>query len=163
MRYFTNCKTQSDLKKRYRELCKKLHPDNGGNAAEFVEMQKEFEEAANGNAWRTFENASGETYTKDVNESPAEFMKTIETLLNLDGVNVEICGSWLWITGKTYNYKNTIKQLGGRWSKNKNAWYIHHEAYRKRSKKRMTLDEIRAIYGSTTFKKEEREKIAAAG
>lgn len=160
MTYFTNCTTQEELKKEYRRLCKELHPDNGGDAREFVEMRRQFEEIGKTETWRTFRNREGQTYTKDVHESPAEFMKTIEELLKLDGVIVEVCGSWLWITGETKQHKDAIKALGGRWSRNKAAWYIHREPYKKRSKKVYSLDEIRAYYGSETYtKKEEREAL----
>lgn len=158
MTYFTNCTTQEELKKEYRRLCKELHPDNGGDAKEFVKMREEFEQIGNTEAWRTFKNKEGETYTKDVKESPAEFMATIEALLKLDGVIVEICGTWLWITGDTKPHKDEIKALGGRWSKNKNAWYIHREPFRKKSKSQLTLDDIRAMYGSERYEKKDELK-----
>lgn len=42
--YFKDCKNESELKRRYRQLCKKLHPDNpGGNAESFRSMQLEYE------------------------------------------------------------------------------------------------------------------------
>ena len=41
--------------------------------------------------------------------------------------------------------------LGFKWSHNKAAWYFHREPYRKRSKKSMTLDDIRRMYGSAHF------------
>lgn len=33
---------ESDIKKRFRELAKKYHPDTGGNAAEFIEMMEKY-------------------------------------------------------------------------------------------------------------------------
>jgi curved DNA-binding protein CbpA len=32
MPFFDDCKTQEELKERYRDLAKKYHPDTGGNA-----------------------------------------------------------------------------------------------------------------------------------
>jgi len=53
MKYFVNFPyTAESLKNEYRELCKKLHPDTGGNAQDFAEMVNEYEQAArnlNGN------------------------------------------------------------------------------------------------------------------
>lgn len=154
--YFNDCTTQDELKKRFRELCKKLHPDNGGSAAEFIAMKKEFDALEHDARWYTFKTRSGETYTKnraDVKESPAMFARAVETLVNLDGVIVELCGVWLWVTGNTKPHKETIKQLGGKWSKNKAAWYIHYEPFKKRSKKSVSLDRIRAMYGSKVFER----------
>lgn len=41
MRFFEKPYTIESIKKQYRELSKKLHPDNNGDASLFVEMQKE--------------------------------------------------------------------------------------------------------------------------
>ena len=53
MKYFKNFPyTAESLKSEYRELCKKLHPDTGGNAQDFAEMMNEYEQTArnlNGN------------------------------------------------------------------------------------------------------------------
>ena len=45
MKYFVNFPyTAETLKNEYRELCKKLHPDTGGNAEEFKNMMNEYEQ-----------------------------------------------------------------------------------------------------------------------
>lgn len=46
MNYFFDCKTDEEVKKKYRELAKKFHPDHGGNANDMIELQKQYE------AWR---------------------------------------------------------------------------------------------------------------
>jgi len=48
MKYFVNFPyTAESLKSEYRELCKKLHPDTGGNAQDFAEMMNEYEQVTN--------------------------------------------------------------------------------------------------------------------
>ena len=42
-KYFSGCSTEVELKKKHREWAKKLHPDRGGNAAQFRAMQEEYE------------------------------------------------------------------------------------------------------------------------
>lgn len=42
-KYFSGCSTEQELKKKHREWAKKLHPDRGGNAAQFRAMQEEYE------------------------------------------------------------------------------------------------------------------------
>lgn len=45
MKYFVNHPyTAETLKNEYREFCKKLHPDTGGNAQDFAEMMNEYEQ-----------------------------------------------------------------------------------------------------------------------
>ena len=40
--YFSNCNNIASLKKQYRKLLKKYHPDNGGSAIQFMEIQEEY-------------------------------------------------------------------------------------------------------------------------
>lgn len=150
--YFTNCNTAEELKKEYRRLAKQLHPDNSktGNAEEFKKMQAEFEKRFD-SVGSVHKNAAGETYEKETTETAHEFMDLIEKLLHMDGVNVELCGSWIWLTGNTREHKDAIKALGFKWSKNKSAWYFHREPYRKHGKKQHSLDDIRAMYNNINF------------
>jgi len=43
--YFFDCKNDQEIKKKYKELAKKLHPDKGGNEADFKRMKNEYEAA----------------------------------------------------------------------------------------------------------------------
>ena len=112
--YFQNCKTAEELKKKYRDLAKQLHPDAGGNEEEFKSMQAEF--AA---AWERLKNIhvskDGEKYERETDETAAEFMALIERLITLPGVTVEICGSWIWCSGNTKPYKEMFRELAFRW------------------------------------------------
>ena len=163
MRFFTDCKTAEELKKAYRAWAKKLHPDLGGNAEEFKVMQAEYEKL-----WERLkivnQNAQGETYTKETTETPQEFINIINTLVRLNGVQVELCGSWIWASGNTQPYKDTLKSLKFRWAHKKRAWYYHSEPYRKRSHRELTLDEIREMCGSQSYtaKAEEEKKLTTA-
>ena len=97
MKYFKNCRTAEELKKEYRKLAMKLHPDIvGGDGEAFKEMQNEFEKL-----WEQLKNvhsnAQGETYTakQETAETPQEFIHIINVLISLQGVEVEICGKWI--------------------------------------------------------------------
>ena len=163
--YFIDCKTAEELKKAYRTWAKKLHPDLGGNAEEFKVMQAEYERM-----WERLKNvhktAEGKTYTAktETTEAPQEFINIINVLIRLEGVNVEICGSWIWASGNTMTHKDTLKSLGFKWAYKKRAWYYHTEPYRKRSHRELTLDEIRDMFGSQSYttKAEEERKLTAA-
>ncbi len=154
MKYFTDCKTAEELKKAYRSWAMKLHPDVGGSTPEFQAMQNEFEKA-----WERLKNIhvnkDGETYQKATDETAGAFMGIIEKLMKMQGVEVELCGSWLWITGNTKPYKDQLKAIGGRWSHNKNCWYIHNEPYKRHHSRDYSLEEIRDMYGSKRVKARE--------
>ena len=162
MTYFKNCKTAEELKKAYREWAKKLHPDLGGNAEEFKAMQNEYEKL-----WERLknvhQNAKGETYTKtsDTTETPQEFINIINTLIRLRGIEVEICGSWIWVSGDTKTHKEILKQLNFKWAHKKKAWYYHKDKFRKKSHEELTMDEIRDMFGSKRYEQEEEKKLKA--
>ena len=152
-RYFKDCKTAEDVKRRYKELACKLHPDNNpdhDSTREFQDMQAEFT-AVFERLKTVHVNAAGEEYTKDTTETAADYMDIIEQLISISGVVVEVCGSWIWVTGDTKPAKDRLKRLNFKFSGKKQAWYYHRDPYRKHRKGSMTLDEIRGYYGSTKY------------
>lgn len=72
---------------------------------------------------------------------------TMEALKEIKGVDVELCGTWLWIDGNTYEAKEQLKALGCRWSRNKKRWYWH-DGKRKWGNGKTHMEDIRAKYGS---------------
>lgn len=159
MKYFTNCKTAEELKKEYRRLAKELHPDLGGDTEEFKVMQNEFEKM-----WERLKNvhknSDGETYTKESTETAEEFIHIIEVLTPLKDILVEICGSWVWVSGNTKEYKEILKELKFKYAHKKQAWYYHTEPYKKKGKRELTLDEIRDMFGSQSYQKKPEKQLA---
>lgn len=148
-KWFSNPKTLEELKKQYKKLAMAHHPDCGGTTEEMQEINAEYDElfAVLKNAKST---ADGKVYetSEEVKETPEEFKKIINELVKLQGIEIEICGNWVWITGNTYNCRESLKALKFRFSKKKTAWYYHNEDYKKKSKKTFSLDEIRELFGS---------------
>ena len=162
--YFKNCRNLDELKKEYRRLCMLHHPDTGHGDEETMkainnEHDRVFEtlkaEQNRRATWEDAERAAGrrtETYTKHTTETAQEFRDIILQLIRLDGLTIELCGCWLWVTGDTMKHKDALKAAGCRWSQNKKAWYWHHpEEGVKWHKRKTSLREIRSKYGSTVF------------
>ncbi len=78
----------------------------------------------------------------------AEVIETVKTLPN---VHIELCGTWLWITGNTYDNRKALKETGCMYSHKKQSWYYHEESYHKLSSRVFALDEIRDMFGSETI------------
>lgn len=149
MKYFTNINTLDELKAAYRRLSMKHHPDRGGDTATMQEINAEHDELFE--RLKKQHNASADEFHQTT-ETPEEFREIIELLLRLEGLTVELCGSWLWIGGNTREHKETLKAAGCRWSNNKKLWYWHHaEEGRKWRRGKATMSEIRTKYGSQVF------------
>lgn len=146
MKFFTGCKTLDDLKAEYRRLIKLHHPDRGGDAETMKQVNNDYEIA-----FDRLKKAHNATHDEQhqTTETPDEFRDIIEALLKLDGLDIELCGAWLWIGGNTREHKEALKAAGCRWSNNKKLWYWRHEedGHRYHRGKR-TISEIRAKYGS---------------
>ena len=109
-------------------------------------------------------NASADEYHQTT-ETAAEFRDIIEALLKFGEIVVELCGSWVWVSGNTKPHREQLKALGLRWSQNKKQWYWHHEEPgRKWRRGNTSMEEIRRKYGSQIFNggREEFEKIGTA-
>ncbi|MBQ7737022.1 MAG: hypothetical protein IJT62_04230 [Oscillospiraceae bacterium] len=158
--FFANCRTLDELKAEYRRLAMKHHPDRGGDAETMKAINAEHD--------RIFEilkkqhNATHDEHHQTT-ETAEEFRGILTRLLKLDGLKVELCGSWLWISGDTWKHKAELKTAGCRWSSSKKCWYWRHEEdgrgwYRGKS----SMEQIRFKYGSQIFTAAGEESIIGA-
>ena len=163
MKWFNNPTSLEELKKQYGQLAKAHHPDLGGNTTDMQQINTEFDrlyselEKADSRKHITGATHTSNTMhtskTTTASETAAAFRAIIDKLITLDGITIEIVGSWLWLTGNTYQHRDTLKALRFSWSKSKKAWYWHSEPYIKRSRKTFTMNELKDLYGSTTVTK----------
>lgn len=86
----------------------------------------------------------------------------LQHIVTMENINIEIVGCWIWVDGNTYEHKDSLKALGFKWAREKKKWYFHTEAFRKRSKKKLSMDDIRNYYGSTEVQTEEVKRIKEA-
>jgi curved DNA-binding protein CbpA len=149
MTYFINIKTLDELKAEYRRLAMKHHPDKGGNLETMKAINAEHDELFE--VLKKQHNAGADEYHQTT-ETAEMFRDIIDLLLTLDGLEVELCGSWLWIGGNTKEHKDALKKAGCGWSKNKGMWYWRHpEEGRRWRKSNTTMGDIRTKYGSQVF------------
>ena len=89
----------------------------------------------------------------DTNKGQATMNQMIDALhskIKIEGLQVEIIKDWLWISsGKTYDVREELKELGFRYSSDKKAWYWRNDEKRITGKHDpLSFDEIRSKYGS---------------
>ena len=160
LNYFSDCQSIEQIKKTYRELAKKYHPDHNKDTNTnkiMAEINLQYEQQK-GRTFTSVNHETGKEYTSNFNPDDG-YREIINQLINLQGIEIELCGTWLWITGDTKQHKDILKELNFKFSGKKCAWYWKpgDKKYRKKSKKELNLDEIRNLYGSNRVNREEQE------
>lgn len=152
--YFAQCNTLEEVKQLYRQLAKEHHPDKGGNLETMQAINNQYSRAI-----ATI--AKGGKFTEA--EAEAEILKAeayqqaVNKVVNLEGIKIELVGSWIWITGNTKPYASILKSEPSKfiWPKKKtdtSAWFFRTDEFKTSNKgQKMTLDQIRGKYGSQTI------------
>lgn len=161
MKYFENVKTLEELKKEYKKLALKLHPDvnkETDTTEQFKEMQNEYETLFD-KVKNQHRNAQGDIYEKDIEETVNEYRDIIDQIIFFTDCTIEIIGSWIWISGNTKNYKEKLKELKFRWASNKKAWSYHNGTYRKQTKKKYSLEDLRNSFENAEIKTKQQNLV----
>lgn len=160
MKYFKNVKSIQELKKQYRDLIKKYHPDLNSNDTTKImqEINAEydllFKQVKN-----LFKDAKGNIYEKENTESINEFKDIINKIITFKDCKIEIIGNWVWVSGNTKYYKDILKNLKFRWIQNKKAWAYHQDKYFKKTKKVYTLEELRKSFINISIDNQELKEL----
>jgi hypothetical protein len=144
MKYFTDCKTIDGVKALYKKLAKENHPDLGGDTVIMQAINNEY-------AFACARLAKGAGLSDEEADEQIRFSEryreTIEKIIHLPGIVIEIVGHWIWVTGNTRPVKETLKAAQFFFASKKCAWYFRPEEYKTRGSGK-SLEEIRRKYGS---------------
>lgn len=130
-----NSEAKKALRKEYKQKAAQLHPDHGGSADQMAKLNEEYQ-------------------TKEaLLDLDDDLREAIEKIITLPGINIEVCGSWVWVSGDTRNVKEQLKEARFRWARKKAMWYYRNEdnaTYHRG--KGATMAHIREKYGSEEVK-----------
>jgi hypothetical protein len=148
------------VRNEYRRLCKLWHPDLGPreDVTKRTQVMQDIN-AAYARASATYrheemrENARKrnrpEPTQQDYTDAAAvdeRIRAAIERIITLEGLEIEICGLWVWVGGTTRPHNRELKAAGYSWAPQKRKWYfagVPAGGYRA-----FDMDEIRQRYGS---------------
>lgn len=170
MTYFKNVDTLEELRKQYKELLKKYHPDNENGSTEVTqaintEYEKLFKVLKDRHESKTTGNDKDKTTFDNMKydfSEDAKLREVLQQIISFSNINIEIVGCWIWVDGATYEYKDSLKTLGFKWAREKKKWYYHTEVFKKRSNKKLSMEDIRNYYGSTEVQTESRKMLKQA-
>lgn len=168
-KWFENVDCIEELKSQYRKLAMKFHPDRGGSNEDMKSINAEYEMLFGKykDIHRSTREDGPRVYTaaEPTKETPQDFIRIVTELFKLDGISAELCGRWVWISGDTRKHKDRLKELGCKWSKNKQMWSWHFPedaAMTYKGKKAWDMGRIRSTFGSEKLEPEtERQKRIA--
>lgn len=137
------------IKDRYKELAKQYHPDLGGCTEKMKQLNSEYERALTGQ----FEsNGKSITEIDELLKADSKLRESLMKILAIEGLIVELCGEWIWVTGQTQIAKEVLKSAGFLWASNKKAWFWRITGKRSFNRNEWSLDEIRSKHGSSNVK-----------
>lgn len=156
MKYFADCTTIEELKKAYKNLALKNHPDLGGSEKVMQEINDEYHSllktfAQNGK-WADNRAFEGYDYSKDL------FAEVIQKIISFN-MDIEIIGTWIWCFN-SYPYKEQLKELGFWFSKSKKAWVYNGEG-KKMFRSSSSVQDLRDLHGSAKVREKESIKRIA--
>lgn len=167
--YFNNVNTLEELRKQYKELLKKFHPDNPNGSTEATqEINAEYDSLFTILKDRHDTEQTADTEHKESAynanmydwENDKAIRDILQKIINFSGIDIEIIGQWVWVFN-SYEYRKELKEMNFKYASKKQAWYFHTETFRKQGKKALSINEIRNYYGSTKIQKDERKAIEA--
>ena len=150
--------THAEIKNAYREAAKVYHPDKNKDGLEIMKKINA--------VWDTIKDCSFPICLENdfrENELNAVLAAALSKIIHLDGISVELCGSWLWIGGNTLPHKKTLKDAKYLWSRKKGKWYFRQASSKStyRKKGRYTMDQIRAAHGSSKYSQRKVGQLSA--
>ena len=133
------------VKAAYHEAALQYHPDRNPAGAEMMQMVNAAYEAL-----RDFAGALAAVPDQGEATYPAAVNAALNAIIALAGLDIEVCGAWVWVSGATYLHRAALKAAGFRFASKKQRWYFRPEGWRSVSRGAYSMDDIRDKYGSST-------------
>ena len=138
--------TPEIVKKAYRQKAKIYHPDVNADPVAGEKMMKIINEA-----FETLKEFQSELNTRAETQDmdyPEFLNDALNAIINLEGLEIEICGAWIWVGGNTREHKEILKTEGFKYASKKKKWNFRPEKWRSSSRGTTDMDDIRTKYGS---------------
>jgi hypothetical protein len=151
------------------------HPDRGGDTATMQEINAEYDVAL-----KRIINGTDDKEYKDTNKTEGYYSfwtsreehtevemkvrEAIEKIIHLEGIEIEIIGVWVYVTGSTKETAPVLKEAGFKANKNKETgeWKWIFMGKKSGGRGTMSMDEMREKYGTEKVKTNPYKKLKAA-
>lgn len=91
-------------------------------------------------------------------ELTQELEKALKKIVTLEGLEIDLVGSWLWVSGETFSFKDILKEAGFKWASKRKKWYFSEE--KAKGKFKGDFEALKQHHGFKEIKSSKTEKIA---
>jgi hypothetical protein len=151
----------AEIKDKYRRASAKYHPDRNPAGLEMMKLVN--------TAWAALsdyvQGSIREDSSQEMGEKGLNLGEDMNAALNAImglGLTVEICGSWIWVSGDTRPHKEILKAAGYKWAPIKKMWHFRPADTKSWSRGKFSMDEIRDRHGSTFVKAKTWKQVGVA-
>lgn len=136
-----------ELKSNYRKLAFKYHPDKATGSVELMQqLNNEYSYLLNQLKASTEDIKQEEQFASEVAE-------VLSKLWKCEGLDIELVGTWIWVSGNTKPHKELLKENGFHWNKTRKLWQRKPSDFKGRIRNsKHTSETLKDIYGSKVLK-----------
>jgi DnaJ-class molecular chaperone len=146
-----------DIKRAYRKACSAYHPDRNPAGLEMMKVIN--------CAWSSLSDYVASSVedngSLDDELNLSEEMNTALNAIIALGLEIEICGTWIWVSGNTREFKEILKEAGYKWAPKKMMWMWKPEGSKSKGRGKFSMDEIRTAHGSQAVKSKSFTRLSA--
>lgn len=148
MKHFNNINTIEELKKEYRQLCKKFHPDLNRDI-DTTNIMKEI----NNEYEMLFKKLENNETKKAGHNIDDNYRNIINSITLHDNIDIELVGFWIWVSGNTFEIKEQLKELGFMFSGKHKKWFYNGDNKKTNNfRNKLSYDELKDRHGYETIK-----------
>lgn len=156
-----NPMTIAGLKVSFREQALKYHPDRNPHGLEMMQIINAAnvllqEQAA---YWAFGSEKRERKFNKP--SITEEMDKILDALRKFKDIAIEIIGTWIWVSGTTEPYEDTLKHMGFWYSPKRDAYYWKPTDWKPINKKSKdyTMEDLRQTFRTEKFETDPDEEI----
>ena len=147
--FFKGFLTVEEIKIEYKRLARLHHPDLGGDLETMKALNNAYEAALKSCNGQKSSGSDGRQHTYRYDQIiENEIVEFIYAFLALEtGLNADLIGVWVWITGDTKPHREELKALGCRWNPSRACWYFRPTSCAGSYGRGGSLEELAFKYG----------------
>ena len=137
--YFNGCLSLKEIKHRYLALAKVHHPITGKDPICLFQVRLEYQLLQRDPVYGFHQNP------EDIKEDFIRYPKVVDQLIGWK-LNVELIGTWTWVSGETYPYKDRLLEMGFVYEPLKKCWYNRPNSCRSTNANPLPFDKIKSLH-----------------